>query len=341
VKKLLLLATALALPASVWADTIVFRNGDRLSGTITEMSGGKIKIKSAVAGEVVVDSVDVATFSTDGLIDLQLVDGTIVKQKVDAVGDGKIAFVGPSGQQELPLGSLKGINPRTDWHGSIRAGAQLVRGNTDTDDAYIAFDINRRDPNDRYTAGGAFNWARQRAAGEDDKVTTTENWTVFGKWDHFYTEKLYGFASIRVDHDRIADLEYRIAPALGLGYQWHESPVWNFWTEAGIAYVYEKYEDPEPADPNFDDDKGNVSARLAYHYDRKLNDKVFIFHNLEFFPSLEDAGDFFFVTDIGLRTALTSRMFAELKAEWRHDSEPAADALHNDMRYIVSLGWTF
>jgi hypothetical protein len=34
-------------------------------------------------------------------------------------------------------------------------------------------------------------------------------------------------------------------------------------------------------------------------------------------------------------------MFAEFKAEWKHDSTPAPGAEHNDVRDIVGVGWNF
>jgi putative salt-induced outer membrane protein YdiY len=334
------IAALVAAGSASFADTILFKNGDKISGEILDMQDGKIRIKSAVAGEILVDTVDVATFSTDGLIDLQLVDGTTIKQRVEAANEGNVAIAGEAGAQEVPLASLRMINPRTEWKGSVVAGAMFNRGNTDTDAANVWFDITRRAPMDRYFLGGQYNWGRQEDE-DGDKLTTIENWTVVGKYDHFFNEKLYGYASLRADHDRIAELQYRLIPSVGLGYQWAEGPEWNFFTEAGLAYVYEKYEDPEVPVPDFDDDDSNMSLRLAYHYDRKINDKVSVFHNLEFFPSIQDLSEFFLVTDLGVRAMLTQRFFIEGKIELRHDSEPAEDALKTDQRYVIGLGWTF
>lgn len=339
-------ATAAALiglgvfaPAGAFADVIVFKNGDKISGKIVEMRDGKLRISSAVAGEVIVDTVDVATFSTDDLIDVQLADGTIVKQKVEPVGDGRVAIVGEAGTQEVALGQLKSINPRTGWTGNVRGGLVINSGNTNNESYHAAFDLRRRSEIDRYTFGGEYNLERSEDS-DGDKIRTTDNWKAFGQYDYFFNEKLYGFGRLQVEHDAIAALEYRIAPSIGLGYQWHESPVWNFSTEAGVAYVYEKYEDQDD-DPNFDDDDSYMAVRLAYHYDRKLNDRLLLFHNLEYLPGLDDINNFNLNTDIGLRTDLTKSMFAEFKFEWRHDSQPAAGSRDNDLRYIVAVGWAF
>lgn len=344
VKKLITLAASLAavsFGALASADTIVFKNGDRLTGTVLEMTDGKIKFKPAAIGaEVLIDSVDISTFSTDGLIDLQLADGTIVKQKVDAAGDGRVSFTGAAGAQEVGLTDLKSINPRTGWKGNIRGGFIINRGNTDNESFNAGFDLWRRSEQDRYKFGGQYSLTNSEDS-EGDKSATTDNWTVFGQYDYFFNEKLYGYGRVQVDHDRIAELQYRITPGVGLGYQWHEDAVWNFNTEGGVAYVYEKYEEPDDATPDFDDDDAYLALRLAYHYDRKLNDKVLLFHNLEYLPGLDDLGNFQINTDIGLRTALTANMFSEFKFELRHDSQPAEGSKDNDLRYIFAIGWQF
>jgi len=343
VKKVIIASTLTAMgfwsAGAVSADTVTFKNGDRLSGTVLEMIDGKMKFKSPAVGEILIDTVDVSTFSTDGLIDLQLADGTIVKQKVDAADPGKISVIGDAGAQQYDISSLKGINPRTGWHGNFVGGLIINSGNTNNEAYRAAFDLNRRTEQDRVRFGGAYNLTREEES-DGDKFTSTDNWTVFGQYDYFFNEKLYGLARLQVDHDRIANLKSRVTPSVGVGYQWVEGPVWNFNTEGGLAYVYEKYDNNDEI-PDFDDDDSYVALRLAYHYDRKLNDKLKVFHNLEYLPGLDDFDNFQFNTDIGLRTELTTRMFAEFKFELKHDNKPAEGSLENDLRYIVGIGWTF
>ena len=107
----------------------------------------------------------------------------------------------------------------------------------------------------------------------------------------------------------------------------------NFNTEAGIAWVYEDYA--------VGGSDNHVAARLAYHFDRKFNEKVTFLHNLEYLPSLEDLSDFNVNADAGVRATLTKTMFTQLKVEWRYDATPAPDAAKNDVRYTLGVGWTF
>jgi hypothetical protein len=111
------------------------------------------------------------------------------------------------------------------------------------------------------------------------------------------------------------------------------TPALFFNTEAGIAYVCEHFEDGDSND--------FIAGRLAYHLKKEFNDKVSVFHNLEYYPSLERLDDYLIITDAGVRLTLTKQMFGEYKIEFRYDSTPAQGASRSDLRNIVGLGWKF
>src|SRR5262249_15598573 len=128
------------------ADEVIFNNGDRLTGKIEMMDGGKMKIKSKIAGEVTVKMEDVKTFSSDEPVTLKLEDGTVLKQKVAAAGPGEVQIQpgGPVQQQNVKLASVKKINPQESWTGAITVGGLLTRGNSDTEQLNVAIDAQRR-----------------------------------------------------------------------------------------------------------------------------------------------------------------------------------------------------
>src|SRR4051794_1727337 len=105
-KSIYFFLAAFVAAAPAIADEIVFKNGDRLSGTITQADGGKLTIKSPIAGEVKVDMKDVKSFSTDAPIDIRLNDGSAIHDKVASAGEGSIATAGTGTvkAQEVPIG---------------------------------------------------------------------------------------------------------------------------------------------------------------------------------------------------------------------------------------------
>mgnify|MGYP000234244034 CR=1 FL=1 len=333
---LVLSAAMLSLATRAGADEVLFKNGDRLTGKVTSAAGGKLTIVTAVAGTVTVNLDDVKTFSTEEPIELHLTDGSVLKQKIEAADEGQIRTAGSDAvaAQAVAINKIQKVNPPpVKWAGTITASGLITRGNSNTENVGLSINTTRRAERDRITLGAGYLYGRQEDPDSGDKKTTTDNWYLLGKYDYFFSQKLYGFAMTRIERDRIAQLDLRLTPSAGLGYQWIEKPDMNFSTEAGLAWVYEDFRNADSDD--------HFAARLAYHFDKKLNDRVSIFHNLEYVPSVEDLSDFNIVADAGLRASLTASMFGELKLEWRHDATPAPGAEKDDLRYILGVGWTF
>lgn len=328
IRKFALLAALAATTAVASADQIVFKNGDKLTGKITTMEGGKMKIATAVAGEVTVDMKDIQTFSTDAPIDIRTADGKQMKVPAAAAEADQIK----AGEEVIAFATIAKINPPPEvWTGSVVVAGQIVRGNTRTDDLAVNIDASLRRNNDvhndRTSLAGAYN------LGIEDKSTTTDNWFASGKYDKFFDPKLYGYGIFKVERDRIADLDYRLSPGVGLGYQWIESPDFNVNGEAGVSYVWEEYRSGGSED--------HIAARLAYHVDKKLNDKLSVFHNLEILPAFEDPHDYNLLTDAGIRADITASFFAQFRVEWKRDSTPAPGSDKNDYRYLLGIGWRF
>src|SRR5262249_27300976 len=148
------------------------------------------------------------------------------------------------------------------------------------------------------------------------KNTSVNNWFVSGKYDYFFTKKFYGYAGIRVEQDEIADLNLRVTPSVGVGYQWFETPTFNLSTEAGIAWVYEDYKHRGSQD--------HIPGPLAYHVDYPPIPPLFLFHNLEWLPSFDSPiDDYNLFVDAGVRVTLIKDLFGEFKVEVRQDSTPA------------------
>ncbi len=333
--KSLAVCAAAFVAAPVLADEVVFKNGDKLTGKIVSAEDGKLKIKSAVAGTVEVDLVDVKTFASDEPIALKLKDGTIIRQPVAAAEKaGEVAVKpGAVAAQNVPIDSIKTINQKESWTGSLVAGGLITRGNSDTEAFNFSADATRRTDIDRLNLNGQYLFGRQEDPTTGEKSTSTDNWRLGAKYDYFINEKLYAFGSFAIEKDRIANLDIRLTPAVGLGYQWIERKDFNFFTEAGLAYVYEDYEGEEASE--------NISLKLAYHVDKKLREGVSVFHNLTFYPSIEDISDYYLLTDAGIRADLTDSFFTEFKVELKYDATPATGSSRSDLRYILGVGWNF
>ena len=160
----------------------------------------------------------------------------------------------------IALKDVAKINPPpVKWTGSIVGNALITTGNSETENFGLSVSAVRRSEIDRITLGGAYYYGRQKEKDTDKDETTVDNWFVAGKYDYFLTKQLYLYGATRVEQDQIADLDLRLTIGGGVGYQWFETPTFNFNTEAGLAWVYEQFTN------NGTDD--HLAARLAYHLD--------------------------------------------------------------------------
>ena len=235
----------LCLVSPTFSDEIQFLNGDRLTGKIKSLADGKILITTDVAGDVTVDASKVKTFTTTDPIEIHVGDKNVIKTTVAAGPQGTVQAAAGGGMAggAIAIKDIKSINPPpVKWTGAVAANGLLTRGNSNTENIGISIDASRRAEQDRITFSAGYLYGRQKDPDTGVRSTTTDNWFLFGKYDYFFTHKFYGFLSSRVERDRIAELKLRFTPAGGVGYQWIEKPNLNFLTEAGIAWVYEDFE---------------------------------------------------------------------------------------------------
>jgi putative salt-induced outer membrane protein YdiY len=319
--------------SAVKADDIIFKNGDHLTGKVDGYDGSKLTVSGTPAGTVSIELKNVKTFSTADAVNVVLKDGTVLHQKIVASPDGQIALPPGSPIQHVPFANLKAINPPPiRWTGNVVVGGTLTRGNTDTDDFNASLHLEHKTEKDRLSFDAGYLYSREHIQGGGFHETQN-NWFGEAKYEDFFNKKLYGYGDVRAEQDVIADIDLRLTPGVGLGYQWIDTPKWKFNTEAGISWLYRSYSN--------DGSNESVSARLAYHLTGKLNDKVSVIHDFEYFPGLDRISNYYFNTDFGIRADITKTFFTQFKVEYRYDSQPAPGRGSNDLRYILGVGVNF
>jgi putative salt-induced outer membrane protein YdiY len=331
---LLTLLAACSLASAARADEVLMKNGDRLSGKIA-FDGSKLTIDTKSEGKVSVDLKDVKTFSSDGAADVVLSDGQKIHGRIDSGADGRITLAPTEGPiQVVPFVRLHAINPPpVRWSGSILLGGLLARGNTDSDSFNATADLGHKTEHDEITFHGQYFFSRQRVPG-DGIHETVDDLLGRAKYQYTFAPKWYVYTSVEAEHDVIAGLAVRLAPSVGVGFQWIDKPTFSFSTEAGFGYLYRQY-------AHNHGETGSADARAAYHLKAKLNDKISVFHDFEYLPGLDRIDNYFFDTDLGLRADLTAKFYSEIKIEYQYDSQPAPGHGPNDMRYIMGVGITF
>ena len=332
---MLILVLSPAGPAR--GDEVLFLNGDRLSGKILKAVSGKLTIKTEGAGDVTVDMSKVKTFSTDAPVAVGVKEQPPVSADVGAGPDRYVQTAPAPGAppQPVAIADISAINPFPPaWTGSFSLNGLLTTGNSETEQLGFRAALSKRWPDDRLTFGAEYYYGRQEDPRTGDKSTTIDYAMALAKYDHFFTKKFYGYLGTKAERDVVAELELRLAPGAGVGYQWFERPTFNLSTEAGLAWVYENYKRTGWSE--------FFGPRLAYSVDWTPIHPLMLYHKLEYLPSFEDlGGDYLLNIDAGARLAVWKGLFAELRYEFRYDSTPASGRHRTDQRYILGAGWAF
>ena len=334
-----LLASVLTLTSPAAADEVIFLNGDRLTGKIVSAAGGKLVLKTDAAGEITIDLAKVRTFSSDDPVRVRVGEKVQLDSKIapgPAAGEVQAQMTPATPPQPLPIKDIVAINPPPpEWKGSLALNGLFTSGNSETTQIGFTTRLGKRWEDDRLTLGADYTYGRQEDQKTGEESTTTDYGMAFAKYDHFFTKKLYVYGLVKLEHDGVADLEFRFSPSVGVGYQWFESPTFNFLTEAGIGWVYEKYENGKSND--------FIAARLAYAVDwSPLPGRLKLYHTLEYLPSLEDFTEDYLLNIVaGLRATVYKGFFADFRVEWSHDNTPAPGRKKDDTRLIVGVGWEF
>lgn len=330
----------LPLVQSSYGDELFFKNGDHLTGKIKHLTDGKLVFISDIAGKITIDIAKIQTFSSDSPILVNLKDGTTLNQKVLSSDPNHFAIeAGDTLQaQDFMVEAISSINPpvkpKPKWRGDVTLGLTSTHGNTKTENISLSANAKKRTENDRTVLSADYAKTKQedKTTGKDE--TIEDWWRTKAKYDYFFTQKLFGYIGGRYEKDAISELDRRVIVSGGGGYQWIESEDMNFSTEAGVASLYEKFD-------NQTDSKSELSAQLGYNFDKKLIDDVQFINELTYYPSLEQFSDYYLTTTAEIRANFTETIFISFKAILDYDASPAIGSHKTDTKYMLGVGYKF
>lgn len=335
-----------------FADEVIFKNGERLIGEFERLEEGKLIFKSQIAGEITVDADKLQEIFSEKFLEIHLKGGAILKSKTFRSEADQFTVDGTEEREEQTflMSDLSAINPplrpNVRWSGSISAGFTSSHGSSFSEDTSVSGDMVMRTDKHRLSIDGRYVVERNKDD-NGDKKTTKENFVIAGKYDYFFTKKLYTYVSERFKKDHIDDLDYRIISAIGAGYQWSETDRFNFSTYGGLGLLQEKYTSriPDPTEEKIwikkVDRKNDFMLQMGYHLGWKPHDKINFVSNFSCNPSIDDFSDYNLTYDAEVRAFITKSLFSSFKFILDYDSTPGEDSASTDTDYILGFGWQF
>jgi putative salt-induced outer membrane protein YdiY len=315
------------------ADTVILRNGDRLSGQIERIEDGKLSLRTEYAGEVKIDLKAVLSLLSDAEMTVVLENGRRLFGRID--GDANVLNVAedpaavPQTAEVARLTLVQRGHVEMDeweWSGRVNVGASDSSGNSEVTRVNADAEVVTRRHQNRVTVGGRVNYALDH--GEESE----SNANVYAKYDHFVTRRWYAYGNTTLEHDRFKDLRLRTTLGVGSGYQVLQLPRTNFALELGLEHVSSDYY----ATP----DEQFPAVRLASRFDHWLKeDVVQLFQISEGYMNLEDYDRSFVRTQTGLRFPLAAGFLGQLQLNVDWEGNPPPGRGSTDETAILSLGY--
>ncbi|MEE8313454.1 MAG: DUF481 domain-containing protein [Myxococcota bacterium] len=327
------------------ADEIVFTNGDRLSGRVVRLVGGKLKLNSPLLGEIEVAASTIQTFSTTQSIEIHTQDGTVLRDVVvkGEPNEFRTAGTSPVGPQTFALDDVVALNPPPPgapaWHGSLAAAMEIERGNSFTSEADVNLSAVRETKYNRIRFDASYEGDRTKNDSTGDSTTTDRNIDFLLRYDQFLSDKLFWYGSGEGEKDGVKDLTLRFTGGGGFGYRWFNTEEFKLEGDLGLSWISENYEDSR-----FDEDF--VASVLNWSFERQLPvlvaDRLTLFQRGKFWVNVEELEDQLFAeVTTGIRQDLTATTFLEAKIVWEYDSEPSGNKERTDVDYIFGFGIRF
>jgi Protein of unknown function, DUF481 len=329
-------AFAAARPAlAAKTDVVVLRNGDTLTGELTELDRGRLTFKTDDLGTVAIEWDKVKSVTASATFELADLDGSQYYGSLrPGPKDGELSVVSLRGVLTLELWRVVSIQRlgATLWKrldGSIDAGVSYTSSSE-----LLKIDLSARvvltRPAHEFSIDGSSTMTRQ------PEVEDTRRNSLTVSYERRRPNRWVGFAQGALEQNRELGFDLRASVTAGGGRYFVQDRRQDLLGALGLRVNREKPLEGETVT--------NTEAAAFLVFDRFSHDfpKVDVYATLAGFASLSDWGRVRLEADVRWKRELLSDFGISLRVYESYDSRPAtAGAERNDYGVTFGLGWTF
>lgn len=335
----------LALPAACLAektDTVILKNGDKITGEVKSLSRGKLDYSTDDAGRPAIEWVKVARMTSQHTFEVETASGAKYHGRLGVVGrDGVLAIVA-SEVDTLEIPRVVRISP-LDAKFFQRVQAYLDVGftyakaneattfNTSGQAAYRGDKFGSKVSVDSY------------AQGQESAATTSRN-SVGLSLTRYLPKRWSATALAGTEQNDELNLELRVTGAGGLGRVLIQSNSSEMGAAGGLAVTRERFSQADPNSTDGGETKTNLEGMLVARWDAFRFDtpKLDFSTTLYVYPSITTAGR--------VRGEFSTRLKYELFHDFNvgvnltdtFDSHPPDEGAEtNDYIMAFTIGWSY
>jgi putative salt-induced outer membrane protein YdiY len=352
------------LPA--FADEVVLKNGDKLTGTIVDSDGKTLTLKSESVGQVQ-DSkfVGGVTIQWDAIQSITSSEPLAVTSKEGKVLTGNVTTKDSTLEVQTSTAGQVGVakdvvttvrspeqqaiyeHPRLRdlWGGAINTGLAVARGNTETLNYNLSAKAVRDAPKDKLSLYSLVLYSNANCSAPSSGCTSTSktNPTITtanligggGRLDYNLgaSGKWFAFGQLDLLHNPFQDLRLRVAPAGGLGLHAIKSETTTLDLSVGGGLNQEYFTNAP--------DRTIGELVLGEVLTHKFSKAVSFNESMQFYPNLTDTGEFRYNFIMGLNTKLSKVLSWQITFANIYLSNPPPGTKTSDGVLTTGLSITF
>jgi len=343
----------------VFADQVVLKNGDTLTGAIVDSDAKTLTLKSESVGRVedskfvgevkiqwdaiqsITSSQPLHVTSKDGQTLVGNVTTEDGKFDVQTANSGQVAVAKDVVQNvrnneaqaayDAEIERLRHPKLTDFWGGVVDTGFALARGNTETLTFNLSAQAARTTQKDKLSLYALSLYSNNGATGKS--VTTASLIGAGGRLDLNINDRWFAFGQLGLLHDRFQQLDLRIVPAGGIGYHAVKTDTTTFDLSLGGSLNQEYFTNSTS--------RTSGELLLGEALMHKFSKFTTFNESMQFFPNLTDTGEFRYVFIMGLNTTLTKVLSWQITATNLYLSNPPPGVKTTDLVLTTGLRFTF
>jgi putative salt-induced outer membrane protein len=320
------------LPGVGFADQLLMKNGDIITGEIIKIADDKVYIDPSYADEYAVDLAEVNSIEAENLFEVVTVDGRKIDAHLAGESDGEQALIVE--EQPMNIGILElqaatdptKIPPVDRWDGQGELGFVNTTGNTETVALNARLNFVRTGKNWRHRFTGTAMMT------SEDGIEDNERYTMEVQSDRKLTDKSWLFGAFRWDADKFGSYDPQASLTAGYGYQLMKSDRHEMKGEIGAGYK-------SLTETVSGDESSEIIARFL------LDDWWQVFSNTRWTNRLlieSGSSNTFTQFNTGLAVSMTDAFAVKLGFEARNNTNiPPGDTEHTDTITSANLVYDF
>ena len=217
----------------------------------------------------------------------------------------------------------------TGWDSEMSLGYTRNTGNTQNAQLLGSFEAERKNDQDVLTIKTDTLYSSQNKKMDGQKHAGSVRYG-FDLW----TAEWNGFMKFEAEHDKFANIDYRVLPSAGVGYYFADTEEWTFLTEVGLGLEHTEYSNntKETTDVIL---IPRVFAKKAIFVNSTISQEVIIY------PNLKQGDQYRLRAETRFTNPLSEEMSLRCSFIDEYNSDPAGEANKNDTKLITSIVYSF